>query len=101
MIELEQENEQLRMQNEAITNAAQVIGSSFQGRLRDVESKHEAQLLKDRSGKNKSDDKKDKHKKKEKLVYRDIAMFLAGALMASSFIAAVSLFTQRRSSLVS
>ena len=93
------ENIALKQQSEALSNAAQAIGLTLQGRLRDVEARHEAELLKgniDHADNNPR--KKEKAKKLEPLEqYRDVAFFFAGAVSAAVIAALIS-FAIKRSS---
>jgi hypothetical protein len=83
--QLIQENIQLRQQTEALGNAAQVIGNALQARVKVVESRHEAEKLREtiNSGKTREETRREKRKRKDEAFYRDIAMFLAGAVAAT------------------
>ena len=86
------ENIALKQQSEALSNAAQAIGLTLQGRLRDVEARHEAELLKGNIADNSNKKEKRKLKKKEESrdEYRDAAFFLAGAVSSAVLLGLVS-----------
>ncbi len=79
------ENIALREQSEALSNAAQAIGLTLQGRLKDVEARHEAEMLRGNIANADQAVKKDKKKKTKTDKYRDFAFFLAGTLTGAAF----------------
>ena len=83
--QLIQENLQLKQQTEALGHAAQVIGNALQARVKVVESRHEAEKLREtiNSGKTREEVRREKRKRKAEVFYRDIAMFLAGSFAAT------------------
>ena len=75
------ENQALKQQSEALSNAAQAIGLTLQGRLKDVEARHEAEILRGNIQANSPSRRKSKvqrHSVRSEDFARDSAFFLAG-----------------------
>ncbi len=91
------ENIALKQQSEALSNAAQAIGLTLQGRLRDIEARHEAEMLKGNiaQGSEMTRDKKKKRKDESRDKYRDAALFLAGAVTAAVTLTIISFLFKR------
>lgn len=84
------ENIALKQQSEALSNAAQAIGLTLQGRLKDVEARHEAEMLKGNIAENSIKKKKTKKKDESRDHYRDAAFFLAGAVSSAILLTLLS-----------
>ena len=99
-----EENLKLKEQTEALSNAAQVIGQSLKGRLKDIEAKHEAERVKDTINKaetRREELRQENRRKKARnssIDYRDISFFLAGLLTSSFAFAFIAAFAKHKSS---